>query len=273
MTTIQIKKAGQDPQVINVPEGAKIIIEDGVTIVEPKFKDGDIVFGLLDGDKWIGIYRSKFKSDYFSYHASIRNYSLEYSNYVSNNKCQRLATESEKQLLFDALAKDGMQWNPDTKQIEELKYIPKEGDCVEFDYIGGNHKKKGYFVAKIINGEIFGSGDWLAINHNSIHCKRSFSYTKNINEWIFRKITPEELQSKFNELGYEYKFETHTAEKLRWNPKEGEIYYYPDQFCSKLYRRAVNDTDSFDKKCIELKLAFKTPEEAIEIAKKWLQQL
>ena len=179
MTTIQIKKDGQDPQVINVPEGAKIIIEDGVTIVEPEFKDGDIVFGSYNGNSWIGIFNKYINNNTFKYHARICNYSLEYSDYVSIGLCQRLATKSEKQLLIDILAKDGNQWNPDTKQIEELI----------------------------------------------------------------------------------------------WVPKKGETYYYPDQFCSNLYRSAVNDTDSFDKKCIELKLAFKTPEEAIKCAKKMLSCL
>ena len=32
----------------------------------------------------------------------------------------RLATDSEKQQLFDALAKENKRWNPDTKQIEDL---------------------------------------------------------------------------------------------------------------------------------------------------------
>lgn len=204
MTTIQIKKDGQDPQVINVPEGAKIIIEDGVTIVESVFKDGK-------------------------------------------------------------------QWNPDTKQIEELKYIPKDGDCVEFDYIGGNHKKKGYFVAKIIDGKIFDSGNWLAINHTEIHKKSSIDY--DVETFSFRKITPEELQSKFNELGYEYNFETHTAKKLRWKPKVNEVYYVPAPDQKFLYYRGINNICEFDTYRINKNLAFKTPEEAIEVAKRWLQQL
>jgi hypothetical protein len=179
MTTIQIKKAGQDPQIINVPEGAKIVIEDGITIVEPKFKNGDIVFGSYNGNSWIGIFNKYINNNAFEYHARICNYSLEYSDYVSIGLAQRHATESEKQLLFDAIAKDGMQWNPDTKQIEDLI----------------------------------------------------------------------------------------------WKPKRNELYYVPDVCDGELYSEIFNEGHCFDEICIERNIAFKTPEEAIEIAKKWLQQL
>jgi hypothetical protein len=268
MTTIQIKKDGQDPQVINVPEGAKIIIEDGITIVEPEFKDGDIVFGLLDENPWIGIYKNKIGFELFNYHARFLINRVRYSDFVSILLCQRHATESEKQLLFDAIAKDGKQWNPDTKKIEELKYIPKEGDCVEY-WFSDRPLEKGYCILNVVGEFVYKKGTFIGCISGKV---KSNKYD-NISECLFRKITPEELQAKFNELGYEYNFETHTAEKLRWFPKKGETYYYPDQFCYSLYRSAINDTDSFDKKCIELKLAFKTPEEAIEVSKRWLQQL
>ena len=267
MTTIQIKKDGQDPQVINLPEGAKIIIEDGITVVEPEFKDGDIVFGSYNGNSWIGIFNKYINNNTFNYHARICNYSLEYSDYVSIGLCQRLATESERQLLIDILAKDGKQWNPGTKQIEELKYIPKVGDCVK---LTNGNESVFIEVSNVKNGRPCGYRS--IVNGKTVYTSNHMP-TPWGDHWRVEKITPEELQVKFNGLGYEYNFETHTAEKLRWKPKKGETYYYPDQFCSNLYRSAVNDTDSFDKKCIELKLAFKTPEEAIKCAKKMLSCL
>ena len=44
----------------------------------------------------------------------------------------RLATESEKKQLFDALAKGGKKWNPDTLQIEDL---PKKCEFKPFDKV------------------------------------------------------------------------------------------------------------------------------------------
>ena len=40
----------------------------------------------------------------------------------------RLATDPEKQLLFDALARAGKRWNADKLCIESLKWEPKIGD-------------------------------------------------------------------------------------------------------------------------------------------------
>ena len=180
MTTIQIKKDGQDPQVINVPEGSKIIIEDGVTIVEPKFKDGDIIFDQEHSSVQI------YSGSEFVIAQLFLNTKNLYLSGRSGCKLSnaRHATEYEKQLLFDALAKDGKQWNPDTKKIEELKYIPKVGDCVEFD-TNENNDKKGYFVAKIIDGEIYECGDWLPIGHTEVSRKSDLFYDKEL--FCFRK--------------------------------------------------------------------------------------
>lgn len=39
-----------------------------------------------------------------------------------------LATESEKQELFDKLAEVGKRWNPETKQLEDIRWIPTNGE-------------------------------------------------------------------------------------------------------------------------------------------------
>ena len=43
-----------------------------------------------------------------------------YNGVLCNSDNLRLATEEEKQKLFDALKKDGKQWNTERKCIEEL---------------------------------------------------------------------------------------------------------------------------------------------------------
>lgn len=42
------------------------------------------------------------------------------------------ASESEKQELFDKLAEVGKRWNPDTKQLEDIRWKPKEGEMYYF---------------------------------------------------------------------------------------------------------------------------------------------
>ena len=51
----------------------------------------------------------------------------------------RPATEEEKQRLFDALAKKGKRWNPETKQIEDLsRWRAKEGERFYYVYLDGS---------------------------------------------------------------------------------------------------------------------------------------
>lgn len=59
----------------------------------------------------------------------------------------RLATENEKTILFDALAKDGKQWDLEKKCIEPLKWQPKEGDEV---YLASFHSKLKFEVLPFV---------------------------------------------------------------------------------------------------------------------------
>lgn len=110
-------------------------------IEQPKqeFKDGDIV--VVDKNKEsnlakiIAIYNDDDVLLGFDSYAYL-NVSLEKLNFCSEvlacGRTPRLATEEEKQQLFDALAKEGKRWNPDTKPFEDLpkKYVLKPFDKV-----------------------------------------------------------------------------------------------------------------------------------------------
>ena len=88
---------------------------------QSEFKDGDILY--MNGCRLIYIFKKKVqKSAATLYYASLdADYnSLYYNNAMEDVHGSRLATEEEKQQLFDALAKEGKRWNPDTKQIEDF---------------------------------------------------------------------------------------------------------------------------------------------------------
>ena len=126
---------------INVPEGctANIKKEDGFLIVtfeqkkEEKWrpKDGDIVTGrtgtiaIYDGTNEHGAIITYAG---LNMHLTLRKgpgwgYTYDY----------RPATEEEKQRLFDALAKEGMQWNAEKKCIEYLpRWRQKHDECYYF---------------------------------------------------------------------------------------------------------------------------------------------
>lgn len=92
---------------------------------EVKFKDGDIV---TISTRWLcGISKMivLYKKDEECYgmidlNGDLRTDYLSYGFQPEDGDTIRLATESEKQQLWDALAKVGKQWNAEKKCIEDL---------------------------------------------------------------------------------------------------------------------------------------------------------
>lgn len=108
---------------------------------QPELKDGDIVFmkGIKDGyfANCIFILRSEYKDEderafyYAFYNADDKFTTAEYG-YTRVHYSLRPATDSEKQQLFDALAKKGKAWNAETKTLE---YLPKKCEFKPFDKV------------------------------------------------------------------------------------------------------------------------------------------
>jgi hypothetical protein len=135
--------------------------------------------------------------------------------------------------------------------FESEKYLPKVGDCVRvtiedcvyaFEVVATSPCCIWFKICvKIAKGYFIENG--------------FFRNTRN-----FTKITHEELQSEFNKLGYEYDFETHEATKIKWKPKEGEIYYYVSTGCKVI--KAKNNNCYGDIELIKIGNCYRTPEEA-----------
>ena len=96
------------------------------------FEDGDVVYGAKKG--WgvenIAIYRDE-DSTYFHWDMtkdSIRHWG------VPVGPDSILATEDQKQLLFDRLAKDNLRWNEETRKMEELDELNVGDDGIFFDF-------------------------------------------------------------------------------------------------------------------------------------------
>ena len=168
----------------------------------------------------------------------------------------RHATESEKQVMFDSLAKIGKMWDAEKLEITNIKYVPKVGDCVKLDK--GNIILY-FFVenetAEYVNSKYMVVGD--AIEFDNDYDKFG-GYLKNSYNRIYTKITPKELQSEFNKLGYEYDFKTHTANKKRWRAKLGEYYWGIAAAIEPVRYR--EDNYSFDNKNYKIGNYFKTEE-------------
>lgn len=107
----------------------------------PKFKDGDFVTAVFtDGDEMICVFKEKIEQDYMGYCGFFSKGKHEGDVFLGDDciyndshicKEIRLATEEEKQQLFEALAKEGKAWDADKKAIVGLK--PKVDELKPFD--------------------------------------------------------------------------------------------------------------------------------------------
>lgn len=94
---------------------------------QPEFKDGDIV---MSDSGTIVLVRGISLTRKIYYHAYMRNEYI-YINQVEGeffsrvSRIKRFATDSEKQQLFDALAKKGKAWDAEKKQIVDFKPFDK----------------------------------------------------------------------------------------------------------------------------------------------------
>lgn len=186
-----------------------------------EFKRGDI---LTDDDGWFWIFKEY--SERGNYHYRYARWRPSDNDicfmdvYVVDPKNPRYATPEQAQMLFDAIEKKGKRWDAEKYEFVDIKYTPSVGDCVKTNYRGNvcffevvektsKYIKPNVYISsqKEITTSEFG---WNLLNR----------------EIIFTKISKEELQAEFKQCGYEYNFETHKAEKLRWKPKHEESYWF-----------------------------------------------
>lgn len=124
---------------------------------QPEFKDGDIVFMKGIKDRYfancIFILRSEYKDGderafYYAFYNTDDKFTIaEYGN-TRVHYSLRPATDSEKQQLFDALAKKGKTWDAEKKQIVDLK--PKV-ELKPFDNVLVRHQKTEEWRANIFS--------------------------------------------------------------------------------------------------------------------------
>ena len=84
---------------------------------QPEFKDGDIV---LYG-KSVAICRRIYKHTLYFYVSIDETFGLLFNDNRVSAEGYRFATDSEKQLLFEALAEEGKAWDSEKKQVVDLK--------------------------------------------------------------------------------------------------------------------------------------------------------
>lgn len=118
------EKATEIISLIEEHYGGKLNLSTLEIEKQPEFKDGDIVALVVRKCTHIAIFQSRQEA-YIGFHAVLcQNDELlleePFREDVGDMEL-RLATDSEKQQLFDALEKEGKTWDAVKKQIVELK--------------------------------------------------------------------------------------------------------------------------------------------------------
>ena len=154
---------------------------------QPEFKDGDIVFveshmlGINTSSMITAIFRKEKENDKYKFspalcESNVHDTYLRESPVVlspSDIKTFRLATDSEKQQLFDALAKKGKTWDAEKKMIVDLK--PKV-EFKPFDKVLCRNSKddtwEADFFARLTRKEIdyTQSGKYLCVGDLWMYC-------------------------------------------------------------------------------------------------------
>lgn len=190
------------------------------------FKDGDIIFTGADcakigfGHTWISIFEENRNGGVATY-VDYCNDGKDFYTYLDDKGLlcmkedimqQRLATEEEKQKLFQAIKANGYKWNEETKTLEKLPKF-KDGDVIANNtYIVIFHK-----LDKITNGirnDVVYYHCWYHKEDNNSKFKIDFGIGYESN---FRLATEEEKQKLFQTIkdnGYRWNPESKTLEKL-----------------------------------------------------------
>ena len=125
-----------DGRYYDYPNAECILFPKGKTTWEGftppcQFKDGDVIYT----DDFIAIFSNIAESGAVWYHCyyctCTRKFKAKHDSGIGNINSEefRLATEEEKQKLFDAIKKHGYKWNTETKTLEKLPKF-KVGDKV-----------------------------------------------------------------------------------------------------------------------------------------------
>lgn len=107
--------------------GGKLNLETlEIEKAHPEFKDGDIVYMGNAWNEYIGIIKNRTSGNQIETYAHCHKDSKEEAVlglWLNKNDSDelRLATNSEKQQLFDALAKEGKAWDAEKKAVVDLK--------------------------------------------------------------------------------------------------------------------------------------------------------
>lgn len=119
---------------------------------QPEFKDGDIVVAKEDNYYDKVIFIAAIKDAIVSkvlINVRYEDHEVHYNEYrFGHNRSLRLATDSEKRQLFDALAKENKAWDAEKKMVVDLK---SKCEFKPFDKVLGRNEKDDVWEAELFS--------------------------------------------------------------------------------------------------------------------------
>lgn len=178
--------------------GGKLNLETlEIEKTQPEFKDGDIV---MSDSGTIVLVRGISLTRKIYYHAYMCDEDI-YINQVEGeffsriSRIKRFATDSEKQQLFDALAKEGKRWDSEKKQIVDLKPAFEIGKLYVFneDDEDGELTIIGKLIAKNESEDTLTFGNQYEIETEKFVTDQAFDLRISVNKEL-REATESEVE-------------------------------------------------------------------------------
>lgn len=124
---------------IAIPDGCKATIKDGSVVIEKEeqkeqeFKDGDVLaYKNSSSNTFPFIYKDTDEDGFYIFYVGVDcSENIQLLDDADNrwgNAPLRLATEEEKQLLFDKMKEQGLRWNAEEKRVEKIRWRADVGE-------------------------------------------------------------------------------------------------------------------------------------------------
>ena len=130
--TIEIESHGDK---IIIPEGYKVIINGNEIVFEKdknEFKDGDVLVSNDKYERFPLIFKGNDNKGFHKFYARLGYYENLIICKKDVERCGNsglsLATEEEKQLLFDKMKEQGLRWNAEEKRVEKIRWEAEDGE-------------------------------------------------------------------------------------------------------------------------------------------------
>lgn len=191
----KLNRADSEIYVTKIEErfGGKLNRET-LEIEKPEFKDGDIVMsdsGTIVLVRGISLTRKIYYHAYMDNELYINQVEGEFFSRISRIK--RFATDSEKQQLFDALAKEGKRWDSEKKQIVDLKPAFEVGKLYVFTEEDGELTIIGELIAKNESEDTLTFGNQYEIETEKFVTDQTFDLRISVNKEL-REATENEVE-------------------------------------------------------------------------------